>query len=282
MTFRPLLLLLVGVGVLWLERMRPLRSRREPSVPHTARNLTLAGLSAGAAHLIEAPVVLPLASLAVRRRWGILHLAPMPVWLRDVLAIVLLDYTLYWWHILTHRVPLLWRLHLVHHVDLDLDASTGLRFHFAEIASSVPWRAAQVRAIGVSPRALTLWQTLTLASILFHHSNARLPLRLERVLSRVVVTPRMHGIHHSMVRDEADGNYSSGLAFWDWWHGTIRLNVSQRAITTGVPAYRDPRQVRLGAILALPLTHAGESWRFEDGTNPEAYKSLAPRHDLLP
>ncbi len=281
MSLRPVFLLLVGVGVVWLERRRPLRSRRERSLPHTGRNLAVAGLSAAAVHLIEAPVVLPLASWTARRRWGLLHLAPTPAWLRDVLAVALLDYTLYCWHIVTHRVPALWRVHLVHHVDRDLDASTGLRFHFAEIASSVPWRAAQVALIGVSPRALTWWQTLTLASILFHHSNARLPLRLERVLSRVVVTPRMHGIHHSMNGEEANGNYSSGLALWDWLHGTIRLNVPQQTIEIGVPSYRAAHEVTLGPILVLPITHDRESWKFEDGTAPPIYQWGVPRQHLL-
>src|SRR3546814_2584537 len=105
-------------------------------------------------------------------------------------------YTLYVWHLLLHRVPLLWRCHVAHHVDLDLDASTALRFHFAELALSVPWRAAQIVLIGVSPRALSVWQTALLLSVLFHHSNARLPPAMERRLNRLIVTPRMHGIHH--------------------------------------------------------------------------------------
>ena len=113
---------------------------------------------------------------------------------------LLMDYTLYVWHVLTHRVPALWRFHAVHHIDLDLDASTAVRFHFGELTLSTPWRVAQVVVIGTSPLALSIWQTGLLMSILFHHSNVELPLAIERRLGRVFVTPRMHGIHHSQVR----------------------------------------------------------------------------------
>ncbi len=279
---RPALVLLVGLGVVWLERRRALRRRREPVIRHTARNLAMAGLAAATAHLVEAPVVLPLAQRVERQRRGLVQRLDAPGWLRDLIAIVLLDYTLYLWHILVHRVPLLWRLHLVHHLDLDLDASTGVRFHFAEIAMSVPWRAAQVRLIGASPRALTTWQSLTLASVLFHHSNARLPLAWEQACARVVVTPRMHGIHHSIVRRESDANFSSGLALWDWLHGTIRLNVPQADIDIGVAAYRDPDEVGLAAALALPFQHDGNAWRLPGGAEPEPHESSQPRQRLLP
>src|SRR5262249_54996648 len=106
----------------------------------------------------------------------------------------LLDYTLYLWHVLTHRVPLLWRFHQAHHVDLGMDASTALRFHFGEMVLSVGWRAGQVVLIGVSPLALSVWQTATLMEIMFHHSNVELPIEVEQWLCRLVVTPRMHGI----------------------------------------------------------------------------------------
>jgi sterol desaturase/sphingolipid hydroxylase (fatty acid hydroxylase superfamily) len=155
--------------------------------------------------------------------------------------------------VLTHRVPWLWRMHLVHHVDLDLDASTALRFHAAELVVSVLWRAGQILCIGVRHRTLSLWQTLTLISVLFHHSNVRLPMALERVLIRFIVTPRMHGIHHSIVENEMNSNWSSGLTIWDRLHGTLRLDVPQSAITIGVLAYRAPADVRLCSLLIMPF-----------------------------
>src|SRR4029079_14575712 len=130
-------------------------------------------------------------------------------WLEVLLAVVLLDYTLYVWHVLTHQVPWLWRVHRVHHADLDLSASTALRFHFAEMIASVPWRLAQIVAIGASPLTLAVWQIVTLLAILFHHANVAVPVAVERWLCHLIVTPRMHGIHHSIIRDEADANWST-------------------------------------------------------------------------
>jgi sterol desaturase/sphingolipid hydroxylase (fatty acid hydroxylase superfamily) len=180
---------------------------------------------------------------------------------------VLLDYTLYVWHVLTHRVPFLWRFHVVHHVDLDMDATTALRFHFAELVISVAWRAGQVAVIGVSPLSFSVWQIALFLSIMFHHSNVRLPLDVERRLNRFIVTPRMHGIHHSAIRAETDANWSSGLTVWDWLHGTLRLNVPQQDIIIGVPAYREPDDVALGDVLSMPFHSQRPTWRLPDGQN---------------
>jgi sterol desaturase/sphingolipid hydroxylase (fatty acid hydroxylase superfamily) len=188
-----------------------------------------------------------------RRRWGLVKWLRLPLWLEVCAAVVLMDYTLYLWHVLTHRVPALWRFHAVHHIDLDLDASTAVRFHFGELTLSTPWRVAQVVAIGTSPLALSIWQTGLLASILFHHSNLELPLEVERRLSRVIVTPRMHGIHHSVVRGETESNWSSGLSVWDWLHRTLRLNVPQPEITIGVPGFQSIDDVGLTKMLTLPF-----------------------------
>src|SRR5262249_25079183 len=130
--------------------------------------------------LAEKPLVDLIASAVERRRWGLLRRCRLSPTAEAAAALILLDYTLFLWHVLLHRVPLLWRYHLPHHVDLDLTASTALRFHFTELLVSVPWRAAQMILIGVRRRTLTPWQTATLLEILFHHSNLRPPRRLER------------------------------------------------------------------------------------------------------
>ncbi|MGQ9365286.1 sterol desaturase family protein [Azospirillum sp. ST 5-10] len=239
-------------GLVWLEHRRPLRRRVEPAARHTARNLAVAGLSALAIRALEKPVVEPLARAVERRRWGLLPALALPRAAERLLALVLLDYTLYWWHVGTHRLPFLWAFHRVHHADRDLDASTALRFHFAEMALSVPYRAAQVLLIGVRPADLALWQRLTLAEILFHHSNLRLPPAWEGRVGRLLVTPRMHGIHHSRRPAEMDSNWSSGLTVWDWLHGTLRLDVPQEDIVVGV-AGCGARDVTLPRLLVLPL-----------------------------
>jgi sterol desaturase/sphingolipid hydroxylase (fatty acid hydroxylase superfamily) len=158
------------------------------------------------------------------------------------------------WHLLNHRVAFLWRFHLAHHVDLDLDASTALRFHFGEIGLSLVFRLAQLAVIGASPLAVAAWQSALFASIFFHHGNTRLPIALERWLVRLIVTPRMHGIHHSTARSERDSNFASVLTVWDFLHRTALLHVPQAEVRIGVPPYLDPAQVRLGAVLALPFT----------------------------
>ena len=250
--FRGALLVVVAGTVLVLERKRRARGYVEDVVTHTARNLVVAGIAAATVQALEAPLVVPLSRFVARRRWGLTR-AIGPSWLRDVVAIVLLDYTLYLWHILVHRVPGLWRFHLAHHVDLDLDASTGLRFHAGELAVSVPWRAAQVLAIGVSPRALTVWQSLTIASVLFHHSNARLRPRSERMLSWIVTTPTMHAIHHSINPAQLHTNFSSGLAIWDRLHGTFRFDAEPQDVVVGVLGHLTREDARLGNLLKLPF-----------------------------
>ena len=259
-------LLLIGgtFGTLWwLERRRPLRRDAvEPAPRRQGRNLVVAAPQCrldpgGGKTRRRSP-----ARWVERRRWGLVPLLNLPAWLEVPLAVLLLDYTLFLWHILTHRVPFLWCFHLPHHVDLDMDASTALRFHFGEMLLSVPYRATQVVVIGVRPLALSIWQTATLMEILFHHSNVRLPPGAERWCSWLLVTPRMHGIHHSTVEDQANSNWSSGLAIWDRLHGTFRLDVPQKDIIIGVPAYRDPAEVTLPHVLAMPFGRQRAEWQF--------------------
>jgi sterol desaturase/sphingolipid hydroxylase (fatty acid hydroxylase superfamily) len=271
-------------ALVWAERRRALRGpakgrAAEDKTRRVARNLAVAGATAVAVQVAERPVVAPLARAVARRRAGLAYRLQARLGLsdlaRDALAVVLMDYTLYAWHVLNHRVPWLYRFHQVHHTDLELDASTALRFHFGEFVAGVPYRAAQVALIGVSPRALATWQRLTSLSVMFHHSNVRLPAAAERWLGWLVVTPRLHGIHHSIVREEQDSNWSSGLTVWDRLHGTYRDDVPQEAIEIGVPAYRDPADVTLPAIMAMPFTEGVAEWRLPDGTAPMRPQTLS-------
>src|SRR5689334_1719677 len=253
-------------GLIWLERRRRLRREVEPKTTRVVRNLAVAGVGAAALQLTEKPIARRLSALVERRKLGLLKLLHLPVWLETALAVVLMDYTLYVWHVLTHKVDLLWRFHLVHHVDLDLDASTALRFHFGELVLSAPWRAGQILAIGVSPLALSIWQTMLFVSILFHHSNVRLPIETERWLNRLIVTPRMHGIHHSIMREETNSNWSSGFTIWDRLHRTIYLNVPAHEIIIGVPAYRAPEDVK--KLLAMPFGDQQPTWQLRGNSEP--------------
>jgi sterol desaturase/sphingolipid hydroxylase (fatty acid hydroxylase superfamily) len=271
--------LLIGatfVAVRWLERRRPLRRTVEKLPAHETHNLAMAALSAAAIRVAEKPLTGRLTDIAHRRRLGLVKCLRLPAALEVALTIVLLDYTLYVWHVLTHRAAILWRFHRVHHADLDLTASTALRFHFVEMILSVPWRLAQIVVIGAAPRSFSAWQTATLMAILFHHSNIALPLRVERWLCRIVMTPRMHGIHHSIVPDEANANWSTILAFPDYLHRTFRLNVPQHEVTIGVPEFRDPADLELADIIRMPFGEQRPFWRLPGDGTPQR-TPLPPR-----
>lgn len=227
--------------------------------------------------IVQAPLAQPLASRVERRRRGLVQRLPLPRWARDVSAFLLMDYTMYLWHVATHRNAFLWRFHLVHHVDFDLDSSTALRFHAADMLVSIPYRLLQVALIGTSPRALRLWQSWFFLSVLFHHSNLRFPIALDRLAARLLTTPRMHGIHHSAARYETNSNWSSGLSLWDHLHGTFRLEDPQPARPIGVPAYRSPDDVRLLASFALPFSRQRDPWSAPAAAADIELATVSPR-----
>jgi sterol desaturase/sphingolipid hydroxylase (fatty acid hydroxylase superfamily) len=179
---------------------------------------------------------------------------------RVAIGVVVLDYGLYIWHVLTHKVPFLWRFHLVHHIDLDLDASTAIRFHFGEMLLSIPWRVAQIRVAGASLIATSIWQTCLLISILFHHSNVRLPINFERRLRCLIATPRLHGIHHRPEQSCLNSNWSSGLSIWDIIHRTHCWREDEQQ-STGVPNYQRLEDVTLRRCLLIPFSDSPR--RFE-------------------
>ena len=243
-----------AVGTLFVvERLRPLRSRKEPGPARVGRNLAIGLLAGATTAASEWPVVAPVQRLAERNRLGLLRWLPLPRPLRAILGFLLLDYTLYVWHRWNHRAPFLWKFHAVHHLDLDLDSTTGLRFHFGELTLAAWFRAAQILLIGVDRATLRAWQQLLVLSVVFHHSNLQLPIAIERRLVKIIVTPRMHGIHHSTRGEEVDANYSSLLSAWDRLHRSLKLNVPQKSITIGVEGFLDAGDVTLAESLTLPF-----------------------------
>ena len=246
------------LALCWAERRRPLRPRVDDGWSRTVANTTLAAATAAVSALVDRPLTSALARRADARGQGLLKRLRLPPGVELVLALLALDYALYLWHVALHRVGWLWRAHVVHHSDLELDSTTALRFHAGEIVASVAWRTALVRVAGIGLRPLTLYQRVLFFAVVFHHSNLRLPLGLERLLSRIVVTPRLHGIHHSQVQDETDSNWASVLTLWDRLHGTLRTDVPQGAIAIGLPGY--PREMGTGELLALPFGRQPDAW----------------------
>ena len=258
----------IAVGaVIWLEKRRPLRETVEPKIIRTGRNLAMAATASAAMILFEKPAINFFTKFVEKRRVGLLKIFKLPRPLEIALAVVLLDYTLYLWHVLTHKVPFLWRFHLVHHVDLDLDATTALRFHFGEIAISAAWRSMQILLIGASPEAVKIWQILLFPSVLFHHSNIKLPAGFEEKLALLLVTPRLHEIHHSAVQNETDSNWSSIFSIWDRLHQTLKTDAEQNPLTIGVPAFQNPADVKLTKILELPFQARKSDWKLSNGAD---------------
>ena len=243
-----------------------MRARRRPLLGRLLVNAGVSVTAFAAAGLIVRPTALAVLNWASGQPFGVVHLVAMPVAAQFVLSFLLMDLTFYWWHVANHRVPFLWRFHNVHHIDPDLDVTTAFRFHFGEVALSAAFRAAQISAIGLSGWMFAAYEVVFQANTLFHHSNVRLPIRLERVLNLVLVTPRMHGIHHSQVRDETNSNYSVVFSWWDRLHRTLGLNIPQSAIVIGVPAYSDPADNGLWNALLLPFRRQRDYWRGPDGT----------------
>lgn len=233
---------LAGIFILLfvVEMLQPLRRRK---ASHGNRILTNAGVASTAIFALRIaliPLMVAVAKFGATHQLGLLYLFDLPYWLSFGIGFLLLDYGNYLWHILNHKIPLLWRFHNVHHTDLDLDVTTAVRFHIGEILFSVLFRGAVVLVIGAPVVLVLIYEIAFEAATNFHHSNLRIPFFVEKRLSTWIVTPRMHGIHHSIVKKETDSNYSVIFNFWDRMHDTIRLNVPQLDINIGVPAYRDP------------------------------------------
>lgn len=243
------------------EHAVPLRRASRPLLGRLLVNAAVSALAFAVAALVVRPAALSMLELTFERRFGAVHLVPMPMAAQLVIGLLLMDLTFYWWHVANHRIPFLWRFHNVHHIDPDLDVSTAFRFHFGEVALSAVFRVVQVSAIGLSAWMFAAYELMFQANTAFHHSNVRLPIRLERLLNLVIVTPRMHGIHHSQVRNETNSNYSVVFSWWDRLHRTLGLNVPQSAIVIGVPAYSDPADNSLSNDLLLPFRAQREYWR---------------------
>jgi sterol desaturase/sphingolipid hydroxylase (fatty acid hydroxylase superfamily) len=248
-----------------VEPLLPLRPRVLGRLQRVPGNLAMAGAALVVVRLAVVPAMMWAARRASKRRSGILYLLPLPGVARAAIGFLLLDYTMYLWHRLNHHVPALWRFHRVHHTDLDLDVTTAFRFHFGELLASVAFRAAQVTALGAGPRAVLVYEVIMQAATAFHHANIRLPVWLERALNAAIVTPRMHGIHHSVKEEEVGSNWSVIFSCWDRLHRTFSPPLPERPVTIGVPEYREPEGLTLRRLLAMPFSRAASGPRAREG-----------------
>jgi sterol desaturase/sphingolipid hydroxylase (fatty acid hydroxylase superfamily) len=257
-----------------LERAFPLRRRNHRVVVRLLINLGMSALVFLIAAAVVRPAALGALNWSAQKPFGLGHVFHLPAAAQFILSFLWMDLTFYWWHVANHYVPFLWRFHNVHHIDPDLDVSTGFRFHFGEVAMSAAFRAIQVAVIGISAPAFAAYEIVFQANTLFHHSNLRLPIRLERWLNKILVTPRMHGIHHSQRQRETNSNYGVVFPWWDRLHRTLGLNVPQSEIKIGVPGYARPEDNRFINVLLMPFRKQREYWpRPGDSEIPRAMTS---------
>lgn len=248
------------VSLFLLERALPLRRSKERLLPRLVVNVVVSAAAFAAAAALVQPASAAMLAFTEQRSFGLLPLAGLGGAFELVAGFLLLDLSFYYWHVANHRIAFLWRFHNVHHIDPDLDVSTAFRFHFVEVGLSAGFRAVQVALIGPSLPVYVIYEIAFQLGTLFHHSNIRLPPLFERALNSVLVTPRMHGIHHSDVREENNSNFGVVFAWWDWLHGTLRLNVPQAKVMIGIPAYSRPDDNRVLRCFAMPFRPQRDYW----------------------
>ena len=244
----------VALAVLWfLEGVIPMFEGRSGRGRHGGVNLGLGMANALVAAALFAGATLVVTEWARARSFGVLGWIGPPPAVGMVLAVLLLDLWQYVWHRLNHQVPFLWRFHMVHHADRDLDATTGLRFHTGEILLSSTARLAVLPLLGLSVGHVLVYETILLPVILFHHSNVRIPEGVDRSLRWLIVTPWMHWVHHSDHQPETDSNYSSILSVWDRIFRSFRLRDDPAQISLGLKGMEHREWATLAGLLAMPF-----------------------------
>lgn len=241
--------------MLVLERLLP----RHPLVDSKPRrlgiNMSILGLDILAVRLVLGSAAIGTAQFAQDRGWGLLNYLDLPTGLEFFIAVFFLDLMVYIQHVLTHMIPLFWRFHVVHHSDLDLDVSSGLRFHPVEIVCSCIYKMGLILALGPAPMAVMVFEAVLNGMAQITHSNVKLPEQADNALRWLFVTPDMHRIHHSVEKRETNSNYGFNLSIWDRLLGTYIPVASrpQPEIIIGVAAYRKPEEVSLANLLLIPF-----------------------------
>jgi sterol desaturase/sphingolipid hydroxylase (fatty acid hydroxylase superfamily) len=243
------------------------RSRRWPS------NVGVVALDTLLVRLLFPVTAVGLALLGEAKGWGLFAALDLPAWLAIALGVILLDLAIYLQHVLFHAVPALWRLHRMHHADLEFDVTTGTRFHPIEILLSMGIKLGVIAAFGMPAVAVLIFEILLNATSMFNHGNVRIPLSVDRALRWIVVTPDMHRVHHSVVVRETNSNFGFNLPWWDRLFGTYRDQpaAGHEGMTIGIEQFRDPRELRLDRMLSQPFREDAGRYPIgrEDGGNGE-------------
>ena len=255
----PLIRLVAFAGIfvamaVW-EVLAPRRDQKLGRGTRWPSNIGIVVLDTVLVRLVFPTTAVGLALVTEGRGWGLFHALDLPAWASVPLAVVALDFAIYLQHVLFHAVPALWRLHRMHHADLDIDVTTGARFHPIEILLSMGIKLGVVAALGTPAVAVLAFEVLLNATSMFNHSNVRMPIWLDRVLRWIVVTPDMHRVHHSIVACETNSNFGFNLPWWDRLFGTYRDQpaAGHETMTIGIEQFRDPTEQRLDRMLTQPF-----------------------------
>jgi sterol desaturase/sphingolipid hydroxylase (fatty acid hydroxylase superfamily) len=264
--------LLIFIAVAIAEIAAPRRPLTTRKAARWRVNLAITLIDAGVARFL--PPILPagFALLAASRGWGALNHLSVPFWASVLIGILFLDLVIYLQHVLFHMLPLFWRLHGMHHTDLDIDVTSGLRFHPLEIYLSMLIKLAAVAALGVPALAVIVFEVLLNGTSLFNHGNIRLGEEFDRLLRLIVVTPDMHRVHHSVIIGETNSNFGFNFPWWDRFFGTYRPQpaMGHDGMTIGLAQFRDAGALTLGALLLLPFRRGGMAGRdFAGGQGPD-------------
>ncbi|MFO1114116.1 MAG: sterol desaturase family protein [Beijerinckiaceae bacterium] len=239
---------------LW-EALAPRRTRSFPRSVRWPANLGIVVAGALVVRVLFPVAAVGAAAFAQARGWGLLPALGLSFWPASVVSFLALDALVWGQHVVSHRVPLLWRVHRMHHADLDYDVTTALRFHPLEIALSMLLKMTAVVALGAPPESVLFFEIALNALAMFNHANAGLPPRIEPFVRWLFVTPDMHRIHHSILRDETDSNFGFNFSFWDRLAGLYRAApaAGQGGMTIGLPDFREERELGLGRMLTQPF-----------------------------
>lgn len=246
---------LVFSAMAFLEWRLPRREAQYKRLQRWPGNLGILAINTVAARVLLPTTAVGLAVYAEQSGWGLFNAFRFSDWIAVAVSVLLLDLAIYLQHVLFHAVPLLWRLHRMHHADLHLDATTGLRFHTVEILLSFVLKFAVIAALGAPPIAVLIFEVLLSSTSIFNHSNVALPGWLDRALRWLVVTPDMHRVHHSIRREETDSNFGFNLPWWDRLFGTYRDQPrdGHEQMTIGIAQFRTERDLRLDQMFIQPL-----------------------------
>ena len=245
---------LFALMAMW-ETLGPRRTRLLPRIRRWPGNFGVALLDALFTRLVAPAGAVGFALIADTRHWGALHQVQWPAWAEGLIAFVILDLAIYLQHRLVHALPMLWRFHRMHHADVDLDVTSGARFHPVEILFSLGIKFLVITALGAPAVAVLLFEIVLNGTAMFNHGNVRMPPLLEKIVRCLVVTPDMHRVHHSVLRRETDSNFGFNLPWWDRLFGTYRPEpeAGHEGMTLGLDEFRDPKETRLDRLVTQPF-----------------------------